>query len=81
MISTGGDVLGGATVSEVDHGEAVAHSARGVAAVPRIAEAELTVIIPSPALDGVVVEERARVISTDGDVNSSAERRGARRAR
>ena len=33
-----------------------------------IAQAEPTMIVCSPALDGVVVEERARVILTGGDV-------------
>ena len=69
---TGGDVLGGATVAEVDRVEVVAHFVRLVAAVIRIAQAELTKGVESPALDGVVVEERARVISTGGDVLGGA---------
>ena len=38
----------------------------------RIAQAELTIIVVSPALDGVVVEERARVTGTGGDVLGGA---------
>ena len=34
----------------------------------RIAQAELTIKVISPALDGVVVEERARVTGTGGDL-------------
>ena len=37
-----------------------------------IAQAELTVEVVSPALDGVVVEERARVRITGGDVLGGA---------
>ena len=72
MRVTGGDVLGGAIGAEVDRGEAVAHFVRGVAAVSRIAEAEPTIIVSSPALDGVVVEERARVRLTGGDLLGGA---------
>ena len=68
VLVTGGDVLGGAIGAEVDRVEVVAHFVRLVAAASRIAQAELTCKVGSPALDGVVVEERARVTVTGGDV-------------
>ena len=77
MIATGGDLLGGVRLAvgvraEVDRGEVVAHFVRVDAAGSRIAQAEPTVTVASPALDGVVVEERTRVIATGGDVLGGA---------
>ena len=80
MNTTGGDVLSRATSAVVDRGEVVAHFVRGVAAVRRIAEAELTIAVITPALDVAVVEERARVRIPSGHDNS-ADSRGERRGR
>ena len=47
--------------AEVDEGQGVAHLAGRGAARPRVAEPELTVRVLPPALDPVIVEQRARV--------------------
>ena len=77
VLATGGDLLGGVILAvgvraEVDRGEVVAHFVRGPAAPSRIAVAEPTVNVGTPALDGVVVEERTRVTETGGDLLGGA---------
>ena len=58
-----GDVAGGAASAEVDGGEAVAHLVGAVAGVAGVAEAELAVVVTAPALQAVIIQDRAGVVA------------------
>src|SRR5690606_17448666 len=63
-----GDRLG----VEVDGSEGVAHLARIAASAGRVALAELAGSVVAPALDGGIVEDRARVVVAGGEVDDGA---------
>src|SRR5262249_55808076 len=54
--------------------QTIAHLARLVAASGNVANPKLSLSVGAPALDGAVVEQRARVISSGGDRNRGAPR-------
>ncbi|CAB5064767.1 unannotated protein [freshwater metagenome] len=59
--ASGAHDFGDASGAEVDGGEVVSHLAGVVAPVARVTEPQLAVVVLAPALDGVVVEDRAGV--------------------
>src|SRR4051794_2667336 len=61
------DRFGGAPRPEIDRKEVVAHLAGGIAAIVRVAVAELTRVVDAPAFELVVVEDGARVVGAAGD--------------
>lgn len=65
MIGAQCELFDGSTRAEIDSGEAVAHFSCVIASVVGVSESQLSGCIESPALDRVVVENRA-VVTTAG---------------
>src|SRR5215217_4101519 len=66
-VLTGGECLRGPPRAQVHRRQCVAQLARAISAVLPISEPELGPVVAAPALDGAVIQQRARVNSTRGE--------------